>query len=56
MFKVIDMTGCIHDAYGTFIDKYGDVQFVLCDVNGQLYKTDHIAGYYRICKEYEPEA
>lgn len=51
MFKVIDVCGFIHDAYGTFIDKDGDVQFILCDSLGRFYKTNSIAGYYELYKE-----
>ena len=52
MFKVIDLCGYIYDAYGTFIDSDGDVQFVLCDADGEFYKTNSIRGYYRL---YKPE-
>ena len=51
MFQVIDACGYIHDAYGTFIDNDGDVQFILCDHSGKFYKTDCIAGYYQLYKE-----
>jgi hypothetical protein len=51
MFKVIDLFGCIYDAYGTFIDNDGDIQFILCAGDGGFYKTDSIAGYYRLYKE-----
>ena len=53
MFKVIDACGIVHDAYGTFIDNYGDVQFILCDYAGRFYKTDSIAGYYQLYEENE---
>lgn len=52
MFKVIDLCGYIYDAYGVFIDSDGDVQFVLCDTDGEFYKTNSIRGYYRL---YKPE-
>lgn len=48
MFKIIDMSGCIHDAYGTFIDEYDDIQFILCDHNGKFYKSNFISGYVRL--------
>lgn len=48
MFQVIDACGYVHDAYGAFVDKYGDVQFILCDSSGKFYKTDHIEGFYRL--------
>ena len=51
MFKVIDMCDCIHDAYGTFIDEDGDIQFILCNSFGEFYKTDSIKGYYRLYEE-----
>jgi hypothetical protein len=51
MFKVIDLCGYIHDAYGTFIDEDGDIQFILCDSLGRFYKTEHISGYYELYKE-----
>lgn len=53
MFKVIDALGNVHDAYGTFIDDDGDIQFILCDRWGEFYKTDYMAGYYRLYKESE---
>lgn len=54
MFQVIDLCGYIYDAYGTFIDKDGDVQFVLCDSLGKFYKTDSVAGYYRLYSKNTP--
>lgn len=51
MFKVIDMLGHIHDAYGAFPDKDGDIQFVLCDSEGKFYLTDMMAGFYRLYQE-----
>ena len=51
MFKVIDMCGYIYDAYGTFIDDDGDIQFILCDNDGNFFKTGRIAGYYKLYKE-----
>ncbi len=48
MFKVIDMYGDVHVAYGTFIDKDGSIQFILCDDNGVFYKTDSINGFYKL--------
>jgi len=51
MFKVIDVSGNIYDAYGTFIDEQGDIQFILCDSLGRFYKTNHIAGFYTLYTE-----
>ena len=51
MFKVIDLCGYIHTACGTFIDDDGIIQFILCNSNGEFYKTDSIAGYYRLYEE-----
>lgn len=51
MFKVIDACGYVYDAYGTFIDANGDIQFILCDIFGIFYKTDSYPGYYRLYKE-----
>lgn len=51
MFKVIDACGFVHDAYGTFIDEDGYIQFILCRSNGKFYKTNSIAGYYQLYKE-----
>ena len=48
MFKVIDLCGDVHEAYGTFIDADGDVQFILCNSNGEFYRTDSIKGYYKL--------
>ena len=48
MFKIIDLCGNIHDAYGTFLDSDGDVQFILCDEDGEFYKTNSVKGYYRL--------
>ena len=50
MFKVIDILGYIHDAYGTFIDENGDIQFVLCGSGGSFYKTNKVNGYYKLYK------
>ena len=51
MFKVIDACGRVHDAYGTFLDEDGDIQFILSDVSGEFYKTDHIKGFFRLYTE-----
>ena len=51
MFKVIDATGRIHDAYGAFPDSDGDIQFVLCDSSGEFYITSTIKGYYTLYEE-----
>lgn len=53
MFKVIDALGKVHEAYGTFIDDDGDIQFILCDYGGRFYKTNHTAGYYQLYEESE---
>lgn len=53
MFRIIDMSGCIHDAYGTFIDEYDDIQFILCDHNGKFYKSNFVSGYVRLYEENE---
>lgn len=51
MFKVIDICGYIHDAFGTFIDEDGDIQFILCDSSGKFYKTDACKDYYILYTE-----
>lgn len=51
MFKVIDDYSNIHDAYGTFIDVDGDIQFILCDEYGNFYKTNTAPYTYRLYKE-----
>lgn len=51
MFKVIDLNRCIYDAYGTFIDEDRDVQFILCDDNGEFYVTNMNVGFYKLYKE-----
>ena len=51
MFQVIDALGYVHDAYGTFIDEDGDIQFILCDAFGYFYKTDLVEGFYKLYKE-----
>ena len=51
MFKVIDACGRIHDAYGTFVDEDGDIQFILCDNRGKFYKTDSIKDFYELYQE-----
>lgn len=48
MFKVIDMCGNVDIAYGTFVDEYGDIQFILCDSGGEFYKTDKCKGFYKL--------
>lgn len=55
MFKVIDLLVYIHDAYGTFIDEDGDIQFILCDSDGCFYKTHMMNGYYKLYKEDKKE-
>ena len=51
MFKVIDICGYIHDAYGTFIDEAGDIQFILCDSGGNFYKTNKTSEFYKLYDE-----
>ena len=48
MFQVIDGLGNIYDAYGTFIDEDGDIQFVLCGNSGEFFKTNHVEGFYKL--------
>lgn len=48
MFEVIDMCGHVYDAYGTFIDEDGNIQFILCDISGRFYKTNTVEGFYRL--------
>lgn len=48
MFKVIDMCGFVHDAYGTFLDDDNDIQFILVNEKGEFYKTNTVAGYYSL--------
>ncbi len=49
MFKVIDMCGNIHIAYGSFVDEYGNVQFILCDIDGVFYTTNtDIKDFYKL--------
>lgn len=51
MFKVIDLCGYVHEAYGTFIDENGTIQFILCDSTGKFYKTDFDEGFYELYEE-----
>lgn len=51
VFKVIDLNGCVYDAYGTFVDEDRDVQFILCDDNGEFYVTNVNCGFYKLYKE-----
>jgi hypothetical protein len=51
MFQVIDACGFIHDAYGTFIDEDGWIQFIPCDDWGVFYKTDRMPGFYTLYKK-----
>lgn len=51
MFKIIDALGRIHNAYGAFPDEDGDIQFVLCDNDGNFYVTNMAKGYYKLYKE-----
>lgn len=55
MFKVIDICGRIYDAYGTFVDEDGDVQFILCNSDGEFYKTNTHKHYYKLYKESQNE-
>lgn len=51
MFQIIDPLGIVHDAYGTFIDSDGDIQFIVADGLGGFIKTARTPGYYRLYKE-----
>ena len=51
MFKVIDNFGTVYDAYDTFVDGGGDIQFILCDSLGNFYKTDEVSDTYRLYRE-----
>lgn len=51
MFKVIDMNGIIHDVYGTYLDADEDVQFILCNNDGEFYITEHVKGFFKLYKE-----
>lgn len=52
MFKVIDISGCIYEAYGTFIDEDGDIQFIFCrNSDGVFYKTNAPSGFYQLYRE-----
>lgn len=52
MFKVINKFGHIYEAYGTFIDDDGDVQFILSDPSsGIFFSTNKPHGYYRLYRE-----
>lgn len=53
MFKVIDLCGYVHKAYGTFIDADGTIQFILCDSDGNFYKTDSDEGFYMLYEKGE---
>lgn len=48
MFKVIDILGYVHEVYGTFVDEDGEVQFILCNGDGEFYKTNNAKGYYKL--------
>lgn len=48
MFKVIDIYENVNIAYGTFIDEDGDIQFILCDSDGEFYKTNKCEGFYKL--------
>lgn len=50
MFQVIDLLGDVYNAYGTFIDEDGDIQFVLCDYFGNFFKTNKVTGFYKLYK------
>ena len=51
MFKVIDACVHIYDAYGTFVDHVGDVQFILCRNDGEFFRTHAIPGFYKLYRE-----
>ncbi len=49
MFKVIDMCGNVHIAYGAFLDENGNIQFILCDSGGVFYTTNtDVKGFYKL--------
>ena len=48
MFKVIGLCDDVYDCYGTFIDEDGNIQFVLCDKDGEFFKTNKIKRYYKL--------
>lgn len=48
MFQIIDPLGLIYDAYGAFRDRDGDIQFILCDSEGNFYATHKMSGYYKL--------
>ena len=50
MFQVVDLLGNVYDAYGTFVDEDGDIQFILCNSLGEFFKTDKIPGFYTLYK------
>lgn len=51
MFKIIDVCGYVHDAYGTCVDDDGTVQFILCRSDGTFYQTNRSDGFYRLYTE-----
>ena len=50
MFQVVDLLGDVYDAYGTFVDEDGDIQFILCNSLGEFFKTASMPGYYQLYK------
>ncbi len=50
MFQVTDLLDHVYDAYGTFLDEEGDIQFILCDAQGNFFKTSVVPGYYTLYK------
>lgn len=51
MFQVIDACGTVWDAVGAFLDEDGDIQFILVDGLGEFFKTNKVAGYYKLYRE-----
>lgn len=54
MFKIKDACGFVYDAYGTFVDEDGIVQFILADSEGYFYATNSgTNNYYELYEEKE---
>lgn len=50
MFQVINELGYVYDAYGTLVDEWGDIQFILCNDSGEFFITNERAGFYKLYK------
>lgn len=48
MFEIIDLCGTIWPCYGTFVDKDGDIQFIIEYSDGTISKTNSSDGFYKI--------